>query len=201
MRKPIIIGITGGMGSGKSTLSNKLRAEVYSVYDSDVEARRLQNEHPIIRKQLTELFGEDIYTEQGLNRASLAKLVFGKKELLAQLNAIVHPVVAEDFKAWIKKHESERFLFIESAILFESGFNVYTDKVIFMTASEEVRIARVLKRDQISLEQVMARMSHQLSDKLKLKETDFIIHTDDNLPMDEKMKRILDKLNEEFENE
>ncbi|MDD5185451.1 MAG: dephospho-CoA kinase [Paludibacter sp.] len=200
MRKPIIIGITGGMGSGKSTLSNKLRAEGYSVYDSDVEARRLQNDHPIIRKQLTELFGEDIYTEHGLNRASLAKLVFGKQELLAQLNAIVHPVVAEDFKAWIKIHEPDKFLFIESAILFESGFNVFTNKVIFMTASEEVRIARVLKRDQISLEQVMARMSHQLSDKLKLNETDFIIHTDDNLPMDDKMMIILKKLNEEFEN-
>lgn len=201
MRKPIIIGITGGMGSGKSTLSKKLRAEGYWVYDSDVEARRLQNEHPVIQKQLIELFGEEIYTDRGLNRASLAKLVFGKQELLNQLNAIVHPVVAEDFKAWIKIHESERFLFIESAILFESGFNVFTDKVILMTAAEDVRIARVLKRDQISLEQVLARMSHQLSNNLKLKATDFIIHTDDNLPMDDKMKKILEKLNEEFENE
>ena len=186
------------MGSGKSTLSKKLRAEGYLVYDSDIEAKRLQNNHPVIRQQLTKIFGNEIYTSQGLDRPALAKLVFGKSELLSKLNQIVHPVVRDDFKLWIRNHSTEKFLFIESAILFESGFNIYADKIILMTASEEVRIARILKRDQISLEQVMARMSHQLPDRQKLKATDFIIHTDDNLPMDEKMKRILEKLNEEF---
>jgi dephospho-CoA kinase len=198
MNSPIIIGITGGMGSGKSTLSRNLRAEGYWVYDSDVEARRLQNEHPLIRKQLIEIFGEEIYSEEGLNRSTLAKLVFGKPKLLAQLNAIVHPLVKEDFNSWILKHKTEKLLFIESAILFESGFNLFVNKVIFMTASESLRIDRVVKRDEITREQVLARMSHQLSDKVKIRITDFIIQTDDNLPMIDKMRKIISKLNEEI---
>jgi len=191
MNKALIIGITGGIGSGKSTLSEKLRTEGYSVYDSDVEARRLQNENPGIKSQLIELFGEEIFTPQGLNRSSLAKLVFGRKELLAKLNAIVHPVVKDDFKAWIENHKNENFLFIESAILFESGFNVLVDKVILMTASMDIRLARVVKRDGTAPEQVSARMSNQLPDEEKIARVDFVIHTDDNQPLDAKMRKIV----------
>jgi len=194
MQKALIIGITGGIGGGKSTLSEKLRAEGYSVYDSDVEARRLQNENPIIKKQLVELFGEDIYTPQGLDRSSIAKLVFEKKESLAQLTAIVHPVVKEDFNNWIESHKTEKLLFIESAILFESGINVLVDKVILMTASEAIRIARVMKRDVTSIEQVRARMAHQLPDESKISRVDFVIHSDDNKPLDAKMRNILVEL-------
>ncbi|HEY5589701.1 MAG TPA: dephospho-CoA kinase [Paludibacter sp.] len=194
MQKALIIGITGGIGSGKSTLSNKLRAEGFFVYDSDVEARRLQNENPIIRKQLVKLFGDEIFTPQGLNRSALAKIVFGKHELLAQLNAIVHPVVREDLIKWIKSHNNEKLLFVESAILFESGFNVIVDKVILMTASEAVRLARVVKRDIISPEQVHARMAHQLPDESKISRVDFVIHSDDNQPLDPKMKNVIFEL-------
>jgi len=194
MQKALIIGITGGIGSGKSTLSNKLRAEGFFVYDSDVEARRLQNENPIIRKQLVKLFGDEIFTPQGLNRSALAKIVFGKHELLAQLNAIVHPVVREDLIKWIKSHNNEKLLFVESAILFESGFNVIVDKVILMTASEAVRLARVVKRDVICPEQVHARMAHQLPDESKISRVDFVIHSDDNQPLDPKMKNVIEEL-------
>jgi len=194
MNKALIIGITGGIGSGKSTLSTKLRTEGYSVYDSDVEAKRLQNEHPEIRKQLVDLFGDEVFTSQGLNRAALAKLVFGKADLLAQLNAIVHPVVRKDFISWIKNHNNEKLLFVESAILFESGFNVLVDKVILMTASEAVRLARVVKRDVISPEHVRARMAHQLPDESKISRADFIIHSDDNQPLDPKMRKVLEEL-------
>lgn len=194
MQKALIIGITGGIGSGKSTLSEKLRIEAYSVYDSDVEARRLQNENPVIKNQLIELFGEEIYTPQGINRSSLAKLVFGRKELLAQLNAIVHPVVKENFKAWIENHKSEKLLFIESAILFESGFNVLVDKVILMTAAREIRLARVVKRDGTAPELVSARMANQLPDEDKIARVDFVIHSDDNKPLDAKMRKIVFEL-------
>jgi len=194
MHKPLIIGITGGIGSGKSTLSNLLRAEGYSVYDSDLEARRLQNEHSIIKKKIIEIFGTEIYTSQGLNRAALGKHVFGKPELLAKLNAIVHPLVMDDFENWILNRFPKKILFIESAILFESGFNKKVDKVILITASEDVRIKRVLKRDGISLEQVRARMLHQLSDDAKLPKADFVIHTDDDIPLFEKMKKILGEI-------
>ena len=194
MKTPIIIGITGGIGSGKSTLSERLREIGYSVYDSDLEARRLQNEHPEIQDQLIELFGEDIYNDQGLNRPVLAQLVFGKPELLAKLNAIVHPVVHTDFMNWIQSHSAENLLFMESAILFESGFNKIVDKVIVMTASENIRIARVMKRDKVTEEQVKARMSHQMADDKKIANADFVIHSDDCQPLVMKMKKILDEL-------
>lgn len=194
MSRPLIIGITGGIGSGKTTLSENLRLEGYLVYDSDLEARRLQNEHPLIRQQLTQLFGEEIYTSQGLNRFALAKIVFAKQELLLKLNEIVHPIIKEDFKNWIELHSSHPLLFMESAILFESGFNSLVDKVVLMVASDMVRINRVIKRDGITKDQVLARMSSQFSDEIKIPLADFIIHTDDNLPIYDKMKRMLVQL-------
>jgi len=194
MSKPLLIGITGGIGGGKSTLSTKLRAEGYEVYDSDKEARRLQNQHPVIRKKLIALFGENIYNLEGLNRAALAKLVFGQKDLLAQLNAIVHPIVKEDLEHWIHLHSHQKLLFMESAILFESGFNLLVDKVIVMTASEEVRIRRVVKRDGITEEEVKARMANQSSDELKIAKADFVIHSDDSQPLIDKMLKILAEL-------
>ena len=191
MKKPLIIGITGGIGSGKTTLSENLRNEGYDVYDSDFEARKLQNENQVIQKKLIELFGVEIYNSGGLNRSFLAKIVFGNKELLTKLNKIVHPVVDEHFKNWISERLNQKFLFIESAILFESGFNSFVDKVILMTASEEIRIKRVMKRDNISEEQVRARMSNQLSDQETIPLSDFVIYTDDNLPMADKMRKLL----------
>lgn len=194
MKSPLLVGITGGIGSGKTTLSDLLRLEGFKVYDSDVEARRLQNEHPLIRRELINLFGEEIYTSTGLNRAALAKMVFGKSELLSQLNAIVHPVVIEDFKLWIACHATNKLLFMESAILFESGLNSIVEKIILIVASEEIRIARVVKRDGVTPEQVMARISHQLPDSAKLPYADFVIHSDDEQPLADKMKKIVAEL-------
>ena len=116
MHKPLIIGITGGIGSGKTTLSKLLRAEGYSVYDSDLEARRLQNEHSTMRKKIIDMFGKEIYDERGLNRSALGQLVFGKPELLTKLNSIVHPLVMDDFENWIDNRLPKKMLFIESAI-------------------------------------------------------------------------------------
>jgi len=194
MQRPLIIGITGGIGSGKSTLSSLLRAEGYSVYDTDLEARRLQNEHSAMRKKLVDLFGKDIYTEQGLNRSSLGKIVFAKPELLVKLNAIVHPLVMEDFNNWVLNRFPKKMLFIESAILYESGFNKLVDKVILITAAEDVRIDRVIKRDGVSPEHVRARMSHQLSEKEKVLRADFVIYSDDNTPLEGKMRKIIVEL-------
>ena len=194
MQRPLIIGITGGIGSGKSTLSSLLRAEGYSVYDTDLEARRLQNEHSTMRKKLVDLFGKDIYTEQGLNRSVLGKIVFAKPELLVKLNAIVHPLVMEDFNNWVLNRFPKKMLFIESAILYESGFNKLVDKVILITAAEDVRIDRVVKRDGVSPEHVRARMSHQLSEKEKVLRADFVIYSDDNTPLEGKMRKIIVEL-------
>lgn len=194
MHRPLIIGITGGIGSGKSTLSHLLRAEGYSVYDTDLEARRLQNEHSAMRKKLTDMFGKDIYTDQGLNRSALGKIVFAKPELLGKLNAIVHPLVMEDFNSWVMNRYPKKMLFIESAILYESGFNKLVDLVILITASEEVRIERVMKRDGVSAEHVKARMLNQLPEEEKMKLADYVIRSDDNKPLVLKIRKIIEEL-------
>ncbi len=193
MKTPVIIGITGGIGSGKSTLSDLFRAESYLVYDSDKEARRLQNENQIIKQKIQSLFGE-VYTSEGLDRSALAKIVFSSPNLLTQLNNIVHPVVREDFKLWSAANSSEKLLFLESAILFENGLNKLVDKVIVITASEAVRIKRVVKRDKVSDKQVRDRMANQISEEEKISKADFVIHSDDNLPLIDKMKLILEQL-------
>ena len=194
MKSPIVVGITGGIGGGKSTLAEKLRAEGYLVYDSDKEARRLQNEHPLIVEQLKEVFGAAIYDVNGLNRKELAKIVFSQKELLSKLNNIVHPVVRQDFVNWIEKNSHLKILFVESAILFESGFSAYIDKVVVMTATEAIRIKRVIKRDGITEDQVKARMSNQSSEDEKISRADYVIHSDDNRVLVHKMRKLLEYL-------
>jgi dephospho-CoA kinase len=194
MKFPLIIGITGGIGSGKTTLSKSLREAGYDVYDSDLEAKGLQTENPKIRKGLIELFGPEIYTPQGLNRPKLAEIVFADQSLLLQLNAIVHPIIRLDFENWVKQHSDRKFVFVESAIMFESGFSKLVNKTILVTASEQLRIERVIKRDGITEEQVKARMSKQYPDDVKIPLADYVIYTDDNLPMADKMKKALDWL-------
>lgn len=175
----MIIGITGGIGAGKSTVAKILRTMGYPVYDSDARARTLQDENINMKLKIQELFGADIYKESGLNRPALAKIVFNKPELLAQLSNIVHPVVQSDFEAWVKLNSQAKVVFIESAILFESHFDKLTDKTILVTAFEEIRIARVAKRDNISSEQVRERIRRQTSDEDKKKWVNVVIYTDD----------------------
>ena len=192
-----IVGITGGIGGGKSTLSKLLLAEGFQVYNTDMEARRLQNESPVIRNNLIELFGTEVYDGAELNRKYLANIVFNSPELLQQLNAIVHPVVKKDFLKWSEQFSAESYVFMECAILFEGGFNSLVDKIILVTASEEVRIARVVKRDMLTVDQVKARIRNQMSDEQKSKYADYIIKTDDNQDMYPKMKQLLLQLSQQ----
>jgi len=192
--KPTIIGITGGIGGGKSTLSAILREHGYFVYDTDSEAKRLQNEHPEIRQQLTAVFGNEIYNSAGqLDRKRLADTVFENPVLLMTLNKIIHPIVRQDFRAWQKRHAQEKFLFVESAILFESGLNELIDKAIVVTAPEEIRISRVAKRDGVTHEQVRARMTHQMPEDEKIKRADIVIDSH-NENLQEQVNEIIEKL-------
>lgn len=194
MNRPLIVGITGGIGGGKSTLAEKLRIAGYNVFDSDMEARKLQNEDPDIRREMILLFGEDVYNEDGLDRKKVAGIVFQNKALLQKLNEIVHPVLRKEFARWIENNQSNKLLFVESAILFERGMYMLVDKIILMTAKEEIRIKRVMKRDNITVEQVKARMSNQLPEEEKIAKADYVIYSDDCMPLDDKMKRILGEL-------
>lgn len=180
----MIIGITGGIASGKSTLSNLLEAHGFPVYDSDLEARRLQNEHPEIISQTKALFGDDIYVDGQLNRPAVATLVFQNPELLKKLTDIVHPVVKAEFLQWTRQFKPNKLIFIESAILFEANFDKLVDKVILLTVSEEIRIQRVMERDGSTREQVLARIKNQIPDTEKIPKSDLVILTDQGLPDD-----------------
>lgn len=194
IKSGMIVGITGGIGGGKTTFSNLLRDMGFKVYDSDLEARRLQIEDNCVRTQMIELFGRNVYSGNSLNRSLVADVVFNNPGILQQLNAIIHPVVQSDFREWTLLYPNEKYLFIESAILFEAHFDKIVDKIILVTASEETRIDRVVKRDGLTKEQVKLRMKNQLSDEIKMKLSDVVVRTDRNEDLKVQLNDILNLL-------
>lgn len=157
------IGVTGGIGSGKSTVCRLLADMGAAVYDSDARAKALMNEDKALREALVAAFGEECYGEEGLNRAYLAGKVFGNEEALACLNAIVHPAVRADFRAWAEMQLST-YVVLESAILFEAGFESEVDSTLAVMSPLEERVRRTMERDGASREDVLRRISHQMSD-------------------------------------
>lgn len=183
-----IVGLTGGIGSGKTTIAKWFQEKSIPVYNSDNEAKRLMNESAEIKRKLVELFGEDAYVNNELNRKFISSKVFENKDLLEQLNQIVHPEVFKDFKIWIQ-NQTAPFVVKEAAILFESGSYHNCDYIVSVVADEEIRIQRVMERDGISSEQVLSRIKNQWTDELRIVNSDFIIRNNEGL----------DELEEEFE--
>ena len=181
----MIIGITGGIGSGKSTIAKQLRQMGYAVYDTDSEAKRLIVEDAAVRKQMIQLFGSDVYKDGIYQTAFVAQRVFTDKSLLAQLNAIVHPAVRADILRWATMQDSPSFrkglgvglCFVECAILYQAGFDTLCDKVVAVTAPEEVRLARVLARDHSTIDKVRARMRAQEAER-DIERADIVINND-----------------------
>lgn len=157
------VGITGGIGSGKSTVSAILEDIGVALYNSDVRAKELMATDAALREAIIERFGAECYTAEGLNRGYLASRVFGSAEELAALNAIVHPAVMADFQAWAERAEGDYVIF-ESAILFEAGLEGSVDSTVVVMAPEELRIERAMARDGATREQVVARIKNQMSD-------------------------------------
>ena len=157
------IGITGGIGSGKSTVCSLFAERGIAVYDSDSRAKQLMSESAELREQLIEAFGEECYADGELNRAYLAKQVFGNVETLSRLNAIVHPAVRADFRTWAEQ-QSGAYVILESAILFEAGFESEVDTTLAVMAPLEERIRRTMARDGVDRESVLERIAHQMSD-------------------------------------
>lgn len=174
----MIVGITGGIGSGKTTLCNRLRKDGYLVFDADVVARNIQNNDSSIRKQLIDLFGPESYTQDGLNRPFVASVVFNDTAMLEKLNAIVHPAVLVEFEKWIAENSARSILFVESAILLKGKLRPLIDKIVIVIASEETRIKRVCERDGVNEDQVRNRISKQVTNTELLKQADFVIDTD-----------------------
>ena len=157
------IGVTGGIGSGKSTVCRLLADMGVAVYDSDARAKALMNEDMALREAIIEAFGEECYGEEELNRAYLAAQVFGNEEALVRLNAIVHPAVRADFRAWAEVQQST-YVVLESAILFEAGFENEVDSTLAVMSPLEERVRRTMERDGATREEVLRRISHQMSD-------------------------------------
>jgi len=174
----MIIGLTGGIGSGKSTVATMFKELGVPVYDSDQRAKFLMNTSKVIHDQLVALLGEEAFKGGALNRSYIAGKVFNDAELLAQLNNIVHPVVRQDFIDWSNDQDAN-YVIQEIALLFENKAQELYDDVILVTAPKEVRINRVLDRDNTTREQVEARMNNQLDDETKLELANYVIENTD----------------------
>ena len=170
-----IIGLTGGIGSGKTTVANMFFEFGVPIYIADIEAKKLMNRSKVIKRQLIKVFGEDAYLDGLLNKPFIAKKIFGNKDFLKKMNAIVHPKVAAHFKRWVVK-QTTPYVIKEAAILFENNNYLHCDAVILVVASEEDRIQRVIKRDNSSEQQVKSIMDNQWSDERKMALSQFVIN-------------------------
>ena len=195
------IGITGGIGSGKSVIAKQLRQMGYEVYDTDSEAKRLIVEDAHVREQITALFGPEAYKDGVYQTAFVAQQVFADKNLLAKLNAIVHPAVKADIISKFRslgvlseplKRDNGLF-FIECAILFQAGFDVLCDKVVAVTAPEDIRLERVIARDHSDMNKVRARMRAQNMEE-DICRADIIINNDGTTPIPILCEEILKEL-------
>tara|TARA_R110001583_G_scaffold4351_2_gene25227 strand:- start:61697 stop:62275 length:579 start_codon:yes stop_codon:yes gene_type:complete len=169
-----IIGLTGGIGSGKSTVLQMFSELGVTTYVADVEAKRMMATDKQLVDQITKLFGKQAYTNTKLNRSYIAEIVFQNKEKLAALNKLVHPKVREHFFEFIKK-STAKIVIYESAILFESGNNSMCDFIITVISKFEDKVERIMARDTISKQQISDRMKNQLDDDFKIKNSNFVI--------------------------
>lgn len=181
-----IIGLTGGIGSGKTTVAKQFEALGVPVYIADLEARKIMELSSTLQK-ITAEFGDSILDSQKLNREKLANIVFQNPQKLQKLNSIIHPLVKEHFQNWVQKNKEAAFVIKEAAILFESGSYKDCDKIIAVTAPLEIRIKRVLKRDNSDYESVMKRVENQWTDEMRIAKSDYII---ENLDIENTMNEV-----------
>lgn len=170
-----IIGLTGGIGSGKTTVAKAFEKFGVPVYIADDEGRKI-TDSPEVLKKLIVIFGNEIVSNGILDRKKLAAIVFQNPEKLQQLNAIIHPLVKEHFKIWLQNHQNAKFIIRETAILFESGSYKDCDKIITVTAPIQTRIERVVLRDKTTPEDVLKRIQNQWTDEQRIALSDFVIH-------------------------
>lgn len=193
-----IIGLTGGIGSGKTTVARRFEQAGFPVYLADDAGKRVM-EYPQVQQAIVQALGEEVWNGKALDRQIIANKVFQDKAALAALNAIVHPAVAKDFADWCNQQNAD-YVIKEAAILFESGSYQACDIVITVVADENTRINRVMQRDGINEEQVRARMRNQWSDEEKIKRSDYIIRNDSFDEMEQQVEKIIDSLKKGLKN-
>ena len=178
---PKIIGLTGGIGSGKSTVAKFIEEMGFPVYYSDVRAKEIVNDDELLKKGIIELLGEKAYDENGLyDRKYVAEIVFNDEELLQKLNGMIHPAVKYDFEKWVGNQTTE-FVFKETALLFELKLNESCFKSVLVTADDNLRLKRVMDRDGKTYREVENVMNKQMPEKDKIKIADFVIFNNDGM--------------------
>jgi dephospho-CoA kinase len=187
------IGITGGIGSGKSYVSGIIKSMGFPVYHSDESAKLLMESNPEIKEGLLLLFGDSIYEKDELNKKKLAELIFESPELREKINALVHPIVRADFAQWAS-NQSKEIVFNEAAILFETGAHTNFDATILVISPEAIRIDRVMKRENCSRELVLKRIQSQWSDEQKSSLATYQIINDSVSPLLIQVEKVLEKI-------
>ncbi|AKH93067.1 dephospho-CoA kinase [Elizabethkingia anophelis] len=176
-----IIGLTGGIGSGKTTVARFIEEMGYPVYNSDTRAKDLVNESADLKSAIIQLLGKQAYDDNGLyDRKYVGSVVFSNDELLKQLNAIIHPAVNKDFHDWVKK-QSREIIFKETALLFELKLNLQCDKSLLVTADESIRIKRVMDRDAKTYREVEKVIDNQMPERKKIRLADYIIENNSDM--------------------
>lgn len=187
------IGVTGGIGAGKSIVSTMLTAMGFSVFNSDAEAKKIVNENELVRSALIDLAGNDIYIDGILDRKILADIIFKHPEIRERVNNIIHPAVRESFALFAEKSR-QPIVFNEAAILFETGAYLNFDKTILIVAPKELKIQRVMNRDRSKKQEVLDRMNAQWEDDEKIKLADFVVVNDEVTPLLAQVEQIVDQL-------
>ncbi len=190
----IKIGITGGIGSGKSYIADLIKKQGLPVFNCDDAAKYIMANDDEIKAKLKELIGEEIYTDGGnLNKQMMSDFIYLNEDNRKKINEIVHPAVREQYMRWLSVQYTS-VVFMESAILFESGFSDLVDKVIHVFASDEVRLHRLIKRDGLTRMQAYERMQAQMSEAVKMKFADYCILNNGNMNVAKQLGHILDQL-------
>lgn len=184
-----IIGLTGGIGSGKSTVLELFKILGVKTYSADESAKKLVNTDPYLINLIKSSFGENIYDKGQLNSKKLSKIVFEDTEKLKLLNSIIHPAVAKDFKLFLNSN-NEDYIVKEAAIIFETKSENNYDKIIFIQSPLEIRIERVINRDNISREEVMKRINNQLDENLIIDKCDYVISNENKEDLEDKVLSI-----------
>jgi dephospho-CoA kinase len=178
----IKLGITGGIGSGKSVVATIFQLHGIPVYTADEESKKLTDTSPIIKEKLQKLCGSNIYKDSKLDKKQLASIIFNNADMLREVNGIIHPEVSKSFLDWADR-QTNMICAIESAILFESGFDKIVDYTLTVYAPLDIRLERIQKRDNVSLEAISKRIDNQLSDEIKKERADYIIINDNKTPL------------------
>jgi dephospho-CoA kinase len=175
---PIKVGLTGGIGSGKSIVARIFEVLGVPVYYADEAAKLLYKSDPMLKKEIISFFGEEAYVDGELNRKYISSIVFSSPEKLELLNSLVHPATIKDAEKWLSA-QTAPYAVKEAALIFESGSHRDLDHVIGVFAPESLRIQRVMSRDQVTEEEVRRRMNNQIEDRIKMRLCDFVIHNDE----------------------